>query len=96
MSPTLADKLVDYETDTVGTVRAMRKDVPAKIKDTKLKKGKIVAIHRKKSVLLKWKDKKDVCVLSTLCDDSMVNVKSRHGNEKTKSSGILQFEHRWC
>ena len=52
-SPTLADKLVDYETDTVGTVRIIRKDVPAKIKETKLKKGETIAAYQKKSVILK-------------------------------------------
>ena len=91
MSSTLADKLVDCETDTVGTVRVMRKDVPAKIKDTKLKKGKIVAVYWKKSVLLKWKDKKDVYILSTLCDDSMVNVKSRCRKEKSKPKAVAYY-----
>ena len=81
MSPALADKLVDNETDTVGTVRVTRKDIPAKIKGTKLRKGEIVAAYQKKSALLKWKDKKDVCILSTLHDGSMINVKSRHGKE---------------
>ncbi|XP_068201645.1 piggyBac transposable element-derived protein 4-like [Palaemon carinicauda] len=59
-SSTLADSLVDEETDTVGTVRVTRKDVPAKIKGTKLKKGEKVAEFRNKSMVLKWKDKKDV------------------------------------
>ena len=90
-SPTLVDKVVDCETDTDGTVRVTRKDVPAKIKNTKLKKGEIVAAYRKKSVLLKWKDKKNVCVLSTLHDDSMVNVKSRHGKEKSKPKAVADY-----
>ena len=47
VSPTLADKLVDCETDSVSTMRVTRKDVPAKIKDTKLKKGEIVAAYQK-------------------------------------------------
>jgi len=87
-SQALADKLVDYETDTVGTVRVTRKDIPAKIKGTKLKKRVIVAAYRKKSVLLKWKDKKDVCILSTLHDGSMINVKSRRGKEITKPKAV--------
>ena len=32
MSSTLAEKLVDCETDTVGTVRVTRKDVPSRSK----------------------------------------------------------------
>ena len=90
-SPTLADKLVDCETDTVGTVRVTRKDVPAKIKEAKLKKGETVAAYRKKSMVLKWKDKKDVCVLSTLHDDSMVQVKSRRGKETRKPKAVASY-----
>jgi len=88
-SPALADKLVDNETD--GTVKVTRKDVPAKIKGTKLKKGEIVAAYRKKSVLLKWKDKKDVCILSTLHDGSMINVKSRREKEMTKPKAVADY-----
>ncbi|XP_068225608.1 piggyBac transposable element-derived protein 4-like [Palaemon carinicauda] len=87
-SPTLADMLVDNETETVGTLRLTRKDVPAFIKNAKLKKGETVAAFRNKSMVLKWKDKKDVYVLSTLYDDSMKIVKSRRGHEKSKPKAI--------
>ena len=62
-SPTLADKLVDCETDTVGTVRVTRKDVPAKIKEAKLKKGETVAAYRKKVNGVKMERQKG-CVCS--------------------------------
>ena len=90
-SPTLADKLVDCETDTIGTVPVTRKDVPLKIKDTKLKKGEIVAAYRKKSGLLKWKDKKDVCVLSTLHNDSMVKVKSMRRKKMIRPKAVADY-----
>ena len=90
-SPTLADMLVDCNTDTIGTVKVARKDVPAKIKDAKLKKGEVVAAYRKKSMVLKWKDKKDVCVLSTLHDDSMMQVKSRRGKEVNKPKAVASY-----
>ncbi|XP_066981208.1 piggyBac transposable element-derived protein 4-like [Macrobrachium rosenbergii] len=87
-----ADALADEETDTVGTVRVTRKDVPAKIKGTKLKKGEKVAEFQKKSMVLKWKDKKDVCVLSTMYDDSMVKVKSRRGKEMYKPKAVAHYD----
>ena len=90
-SPTLADMLVDCDTDTIVTVKVTRKDVPAKIKDTKLKKGKVVAAYQKKSMVLKWKDKKVVCVLSTLHDDSIIQVKSRHGKEVNKPKTVTNY-----
>ncbi|XP_068250307.1 piggyBac transposable element-derived protein 4-like [Palaemon carinicauda] len=93
-SPTLADMLVDNETETVGTLRLTRKDVPAFIKNAKLKKGETVAAFRNKSMVLKWKDKKDVCVLSTLHDDSMKIVKSRRGHEKSKPKAIEDYNNK--
>ncbi|XP_068227913.1 piggyBac transposable element-derived protein 4-like [Palaemon carinicauda] len=91
-SSTLADSLVDEATDTVGTVRVTRKDVPAKIKGSKLKKGEKVAEFRKKSMVLKWKDKKDVCVLSTMHGDSMIKVKSRRGKEMYKLKAVADYD----
>ncbi|XP_064079451.1 piggyBac transposable element-derived protein 4-like [Macrobrachium nipponense] len=90
-SPTLADALADEKTDIVGTVRVTRKDVPAKIKGTKLKKGEKVAEFRKKSMVLKWKDKMEVCVLSTMHDDSMMKVKSRRGKEMYKPKAVADY-----
>ena len=71
-SPTLADMFAENETDTVGTVKLTRKDVPALIKQAKIKGGEKVAAFGNKPVVLRWKDK-DVCVMSTLHDDYMEN-----------------------
>ena len=90
-SPTLADALVDHETELVGTVRITRADVPKKIKESKLKRGETVSVYRKKSMLLKWKDKKDVCVLSTMHDASMMSVRSRRGQEKEKPKAVADY-----
>jgi hypothetical protein len=44
--PSLARTLeITHNTDCVGTLKLSRKDVPPKVKNTKLKKGKIVAQH---------------------------------------------------
>ena len=52
------------KTDCVGTVRLSRKDVPQRVKEKKLKKGELVAQHSGPVSVLKWKDKKDVTVIS--------------------------------
>jgi hypothetical protein len=62
-SPRLADFLIKRKTDLYGTRRMNRLDVPAEIRNKKLKKGEITAFQRGKVMLLKWKDKKDVCLL---------------------------------
>ena len=64
-SPALAQKLKSLKTDCVGTLRLSRKDIPQKVKDTKLRKGELVAEHSGPVSVLKWKDKKDVTMIST-------------------------------
>ena len=90
-SPRMADLLVDCETGTVGIVRMTRKDMPAKGKEEKLKKGETIAAYRKKLVVLKWKDKKDLCILNTLHDDSTSIVQSKLGKEMHKPKAVANY-----
>jgi len=53
------------KTDCVGTLHLSRKDVPLRVKEKKLKKGELVAQHSGPVYVLKWKDKKDVTMIST-------------------------------
>ena len=47
--------------------------MPQVIADTKLKKGEVISCEVEKGmVALKWKDKRQVTVLSTIHDSSMV------------------------
>ena len=76
MSPSLADILVSKQTDFVGTLRLNCRDVPQKVKEAKLNKTEIVVAFKNKTMVLKWKDKRDVTVLSTIHDNSMVKTVS--------------------
>ena len=62
----LFDILVVNRTDGVGTVRYNRKNVSAIVNKIKLKKGEIIAQYKGKLIHLKWEDKKDVNMLSTI------------------------------
>jgi len=53
------------KTDCVGTLHLSRKDVPQRVKEKKLKKGELVAQYSGPVSVLKWKDKKDVTMIST-------------------------------
>ena len=64
-SPAQAQRLKSLKTDCVGTLRLSRKDVPQRVKEKKLKKGELVAQHSGPVSVLKWKDKKDVTMIST-------------------------------
>ena len=65
-SPELFDILVANRTDAVGTVRYNRKNLSATVNKTKLKKGETIAQYKEKLIHLKWKNKKDVNILSTI------------------------------
>lgn len=71
--------------------RNIRKGVLKKIKETKLKKGEKIAVYQNKSMVLRWKYKKDVIVLSTLHDDFMKKVMTRRGKDVVKPKAVLDY-----
>ena len=73
-SPELFEILVANKTDTVGTVRCNRKNFSAIVNKTKLKKGETIAQYKGKSIHLKWKDKKDVNMLSTIHNEERQKI----------------------
>lgn len=79
-SPQLADILTENETDIYGTVQVSRKEMPSGLKQEKLKKGGIVAYKRRKVTTMKWKDKKDVVLLSTVHSTEMVETEKKEEN----------------
>jgi hypothetical protein len=58
----------------------------------KLKKGVAVS-HRNKLMALKWKDKRDVCMLSSIHDDNMETVcDKKDPNRSPKCSLIIMMQ----
>ena len=49
------------------------------MKRARLKKGETIAAFHKKQMIMKWKDKRDVVLVSTFHDDSMQDVTTRQG-----------------
>ena len=78
-SPKLVDNLFTRKTDVVGTMRTNRKEFPDFVRRARLKKGETIAEFRKKHMIMKWKDKRDVVLVSTFHDDSMEDVTTRQG-----------------
>ncbi|CAH1960175.1 unnamed protein product [Acanthoscelides obtectus] len=82
----LAEKLSMRRTDCVRTVRLNRKGIPKELKQKKLEHGEACALFRKKIMFLKYKDKKEIVMISTLHDNQFVEKKKqREGNEKASS-----------
>lgn len=92
-SVNLAVKLLTRKTHLVGTMRANRKNNSPAVVGAKLKKGEIKSEQSDNGVtLLKWKDKRDVMVLSTCHKDAMVEVTRRHGEPVKKPEIVVSYK----
>ncbi|KAK9680279.1 Transposase IS4 [Popillia japonica] len=78
-SPTLAKYLHEHKTNLCGTVRNNRKGMPKLEK--KLKQGEVITQHTDKIMALKWRDRRDVYMLTTLHTNKIVDTgkKNRQG-----------------
>jgi len=90
ISPKLVDTLCTGKTDVVGTVRTNRQEFPYFMKRSRLKKGETMAAFHKKQMIMKWKDRWNVVLISTFHDDSIGDVTTRQGVIQ-KPSVILQY-----
>jgi hypothetical protein len=88
-SPKLVDILCTRK-HVVGTMRTNRKEFSDITKRSGLEKGVTLAAFRKKQMLMKWKDRGDVVLISTFHDDNMEDVTTRQGVIQ-KPSVILQY-----
>ncbi|KAK9694585.1 Transposase IS4 [Popillia japonica] len=91
-SPLLADYLISRQM-TYGTMRINRKDLPTELQKKKLKKGEIIAFQRGKLMTMKWRDKKDVCLLSTIHNPTQVatNKRNKDGNAILKPKLVVDY-----
>lgn len=69
----LAEKLKTRLTHLVGTIRPNRKFNPQQVIKKKLKKGEVASMRSDSNVLvLKWKDKQDLYMISTKHNSQIV------------------------
>jgi hypothetical protein len=71
-------------------MRTNRKEFPDFVKRTRLKKRETTGAFHKKEMIMQWKDKRDVVLVSTVHDDSMENVTTRQGVIQ-KPSVVLDY-----
>ena len=90
-SSSLAQRLKSLKTDCVGTLRLSRKNVPQKVKDKKLKKGELVAQHSGPVSVLKWKDKREVTMISTYHGEETKMKLTKCRQEKQKPVSVLDY-----
>lgn len=66
--PELSEKLLEKGPMTVGTVRSNRKGKPQDLKTVKMKTGESVYRRKGNIAVVKWKDKREVSVITTVHD----------------------------
>jgi len=92
-SPELFELLLKQKTDAYGTVRSNRRNLPSEFGKEKLKKGEVRAWQKGKMMALRWKDKKDVCIMSTIHNASCSVAKTKAGKEVNKPNAVLDYNH---
>ncbi|KAJ8937948.1 hypothetical protein NQ318_013204 [Aromia moschata] len=87
----LAHILLDKHTHCLGTLRSNRKGNPNEVIKKKLKKDEVVAQENERGIcVLKWRDKRDVLVLSTCHSNETVQVQ-RRGKKINKPQAIIDY-----
>ncbi|GFU28938.1 piggyBac transposable element-derived protein 4 [Trichonephila clavipes] len=90
-SPELADILIQSLTDMYGTLKPRRKDVPKELLSKKIDKGQMIAYQRGKVCVMKWMDKKAVCLISTIHNPEMVQVQSHKNEIRRKPKAVMEY-----
>ncbi|XP_068094365.1 piggyBac transposable element-derived protein 4-like [Hyperolius riggenbachi] len=90
-SPELCDYLIQHKTDCYGTIRPNWRQLPPAFSARRLKKGEIIAWQKGKMMALWWKDKRDVCILSTVHNAATVHTTTRGNKEVDKPQAIVDY-----
>jgi hypothetical protein len=93
MSPELYDLLLEKKTDCHGTVRPNRRNMPEGFGQEKLECGAVAARQRGKVMAIRWKDNKDVSLLSTIHNASTETVLVKGNKLVTKPKAVLEYNH---
>ncbi|KAL6416433.1 hypothetical protein ACFW04_013479 [Cataglyphis niger] len=65
-SPILYRELYSMKTNVCGTARINRKEMPQEFKSQQLQRGEAIVFSTREMAAIKWKDKKDVVLLTTM------------------------------
>ncbi|XP_065671830.1 piggyBac transposable element-derived protein 4-like [Hydra vulgaris] len=85
----LTKHMVNQKTYICGTLRTDRKSNPNKCTKAKLKQEDVISRSREGVVVAKWKDKRDVLMISNL---QMIEVTNRRGEKKMKPNIIKDYK----
>ncbi|XP_070169545.1 piggyBac transposable element-derived protein 4-like [Polyergus mexicanus] len=84
-SPILYRELYSMKTNVCGTARINRKEMPQEFKSQQLQRGEAIVFSTREMAAIKWKDKKDVVLLTTM-----------HGLEFAETGKINRYTGQKC
>ena len=90
-SPELFDELELLGTYACGTVRKNREQVPKCLTENRCRQGEGIFRRRGNLVAMKWHDKRDVRMLSTIHTSQCVVVKNKRGDMVVKPQLIVDY-----
>ena len=90
-SPELYDELRTHDTYAYGTVRRNRKDVPNAFSQVRLPQGEVIFRRRDGLLAVKYRDKRDVHMLSTIHVADAVKIRKRDDTVVTKPTCIVDY-----
>ena len=95
--PNLAIEIKKLSHNITGTIKNTRKDIPFKFASSVVKKGNIKAFSNEEGVcIIKFKDKREIHILSTENSLEFVNHKSQRGRNSKKPSIIADQGLKCC
>lgn len=94
-SPNLFQKLQSMQIHAIGTVRCNRENMPKELATIKLRKSEAISRSCKGILAVKWKDKKDIYLLSSKHKKmKMINVEKKRWKSNitvTKPNIVLEY-----
>ena len=92
-SPELIQELYKRKTHGCGTVRSNRKNLPKAVTEANLSKGESVFRRKEAMLAVKWRDKRDVTVLTSIhsANEVITNKKNYKGDAVIKPEAIFLY-----
>lgn len=90
-SPQLFQYRIENDTDAFGTIRINRKNLPTNFGKKNLKKGESVSWMKENLVVMRWRDKRDVSLISTFHDTSFVDATTKTGKIIHKPQIVVDY-----
>lgn len=87
----LANFLYENKTHVVGTLRKSRKENPKVVVNAKLRKGQTIFRRKGKVLVMKWKDKREVLMISTAHSAKCTTHVSKRGTQCEKPVAVIDY-----